>query len=122
MPGYVLIHNKSRLGVNSIRAVYCDHFSCKLRGLMFRRELQPNEGLLLVQGKNSRLDASIHMLFMWMDLAVIWIDTSLNVVDAKLARRWRPAYFPAKPARYVLELPVENLKCFNIGDVVVFER
>lgn len=122
MPGYVHIHNESRLGVNAIRAVYCDHFSCKLRGLMFNRELRPNEGLLLVQGKDSRLDASIHMLFMWIDLAVIWIDSSLHVVDVKLARRWRLAYFPARPAQYVLELPVENLNCFDIGDSVVFER
>ena len=122
MLGQIIIRNTSRLGVDAIRAIYCDSFTCKLRGLMFQRGLPEDKGLLLVQPKDSRLDASIHMLFMWMDLAVIWIDSSLHVVDAKLARPWRLAYFPARPARYVLETRAENLDHFGIGDLLVFEK
>ncbi len=89
---------------------------------MFRRELAPDEGLLLVQTKDSRMDSSIHMLFMQMDLAVIWIDSSLRVVDTELARRWRLAYFPTKPAQYVLEIPPALLDRFEVGDLLAFER
>jgi uncharacterized membrane protein (UPF0127 family) len=71
---------------------------------MFRRDLGLDEGILLVQGRDSRLDSSIHMFFVPFDLAVFWIDSSLNVVDRVLARSWRPAYFPRQPARYILEV------------------
>ena len=89
---------------------------------MFRRSLPENWGLLLVQSRDSRLDSSIHMLAMWIDLAAIWITDSGEVVDVRLARRWRPAYFPRRPARYVLEMAVSHLEDFHIGDKVRFEE
>jgi len=122
MPEQVTIRNTSRLGVEAIRAIYCDSYLCKLRGLMFRRELASEKGLLLVQTKDSRMDSSIHMLFMRIDLTVIWIDSTLRVVDTKLARRWRLAYFPARPARYVLEISATHIDSFQLGDLLVFER
>ncbi len=121
MPRQVLITNTSQPHRRSIRARYCALFGCQLRGLMFCRHLPSDEGLLLVQRRDSRLDASIHMLFMWIDLAVAWIDSSGKVVDTRLARRWRLAYLPARPACYVLEMAVENLQYFNVGDQVSFE-
>lgn len=87
---------------------------------MFRRFLERDEGLLLVQKRDSRLDAGIHMLFMRIDLAVIWIDSAGQVVDVHLAQRWHPAYLPVKPARFILETSVENLDVFRIGDYVQF--
>ncbi len=89
---------------------------------MFTKSLPTQRGLLLVQKGDSRLDASIHMMFMWMDLAVIWINSELKVVDTVLARRWKLAYLPKQPAKYVLEAPVTCLPDFNIGDQVKFEE
>jgi len=89
---------------------------------MFRRHVPAGEGLLLVQSHDSRLDSSIHMLFMLIDLAVVWINSTGKVVDTRLARRWRPAYRPSEPARYVLEMPVNHLQDFNIGDQVSIEE
>lgn len=89
---------------------------------MFTKSLPENFGVLLVQGSDSRVNASIHMMFMWMDLAVIWIDSEHEVVDRVLARRWMPAYLPKKVAKYVLETEVSNLKDFEIGDKVRFEE
>ena len=70
---------------------------------MFTKSLPENYGLLLVQNSDSRLNSSIHMMFMWMDLAVIWINSDYSVVDLVLARRWKMAYLPKKAAKYVLE-------------------
>ena len=89
---------------------------------MFTTSLAENNGLLLVQGSESRINASIHMMFMWIDLAIVWIDGEYSVVDKVLARRWRPAYLPKKAAKYVLETGVSNMNDFNIGDQVVFEE
>jgi uncharacterized membrane protein (UPF0127 family) len=116
------ITNLSRPLAQIIQARYCDSFFCRLRGLTFRRNLPDRTGLLLVESRDNRLDASIHMLFMWMDLAVVWIDSSLHVVDVKLARRWRLAYLPQAPARYVLELPVDCQSEFAVGDILKFEN
>jgi uncharacterized membrane protein (UPF0127 family) len=116
------ITNLSRPITQTIRARYCDSFCCRLRGLTFRRSLPKRTGVLLVQSRDSRLDASIHMLFMWMDLAVVWIDSSFRVVDVRLARRWKLAYLPQRPARYILELPVDCQTDFEIGDLLKFEN
>ena len=56
-----------------------------------------------------------------MDLAVVWVDETYRVVDVQLARRWRPAYTPQKPARYILELAPQWLQAFQIGDHLQFE-
>ncbi len=80
------LENKSQPLPAPLQAVYCDSFLCRLRGLMFRSDLPHNEGLLLVEARDSRLDTSIHMLFVYMDLAVIWINSEFTVVDTVLAR------------------------------------
>jgi uncharacterized membrane protein (UPF0127 family) len=100
----ILIKNLSRPNPAPARVSFCDSFACRLRGLMFRRQLASNEGLLLVQPRDSRLDSSIHMFFVPFDLAVFWIDSTMTVVDRVLARSWRPAYFSRLPARYILEI------------------
>ncbi len=115
------IRNLSRPDAPPIRARYCASFACQLRGLMFRRSLSPQEGLLLVQRRPSRLDAAIHMLGMAFDLAVVWIDARQRVVDVRQALRWRPFYFPRRPALYVLETGVQHLNHFSPGDQLSIE-
>lgn len=105
-----------------LRAQYCATFFSRLKGLMGRGPLPENTGILLDEKRDSRMDAAIHMLFMRIDLAVVWINSAGEVVDVCLARRWRPAYLPARPARYILETGVERLDDFHIGDKVRFEQ
>ena len=88
---------------------------------MFRSHLAPDEGLLLVQGRSSRIDSSIHMLFVFTDLAVIWLNPDGVVVDTTLARAWWPAYFPKAPAKYILEISPERFGEFKVGDKIEFE-
>jgi uncharacterized protein len=118
----VLISNPNSPQVQLIKAKYCSSFLCQLRGLTFRKQLPVDQGLLLVQKQDSRLNAAIHMMFVWIDLSVIWINSEFKVVDVILARRWRLAYVPRRPARYVLELAASRLSDFNIGDQVQIEE
>lgn len=89
---------------------------------MFRRSLKSDEGLLLVQKRENRGESAIHMLFMFIDLAVVWINAAHQVVDVKVARRWRLMYAPQSAAKYVLELPVERFDEFQIGDQLQFNE
>jgi uncharacterized membrane protein (UPF0127 family) len=88
---------------------------------MFQKSLAEHEGLLMVQPRADRVDAAIHMFFMNFDIAVIWADEQLRVVDVQLARRWRPVYAPAKAAKYVLETHPSRLKDYQDGDQLVID-
>lgn len=88
---------------------------------MFAKEIHLNSGILLSSKNESRLDSAIHMLFMNFDLAVIWLDKNLTVVDLCLAKKWRSFYFPAKPAMYVLETHPAHLKNFRLGDQLMLQ-
>jgi uncharacterized membrane protein (UPF0127 family) len=116
----ILIQNANKPLTTPLQAGYCDRFLCRLRGLMFRKRLALSRGLLLVQPRESRLDSAIHMLFVFMDLAVIWINSENVVVDTVLARAWRPAYAPRLAARYILEIHPDRLNDFQIGDHIDF--
>lgn len=85
---------------------------------MFRTRLDPDGGLLLVEQRDSRLDTSIHMLFVNFDLAVFWINSNMMVADKIIAKSWRPAYFPKAKAKYTLELHTNRWNDYEIGDEV----
>jgi uncharacterized membrane protein (UPF0127 family) len=120
MPKTIAIENKNRMLEGDLRIKYCDTFLTQLRGLTFRARLARDEGLILAGKRDSRLDSSIHMLFVSFDLAVIWINSAMQVVDKILAKSWRPAYFSKQPAKYVLEIHPERWGDFEIGDGVEF--
>jgi uncharacterized membrane protein (UPF0127 family) len=89
---------------------------------MFRRSLADDEGLLLVGGRESRSESAIHMLFVFFPIAAIWLDGGGEIVDAQLARPWRPLYVPRRPARDVLEGSPALLARVQIGDRIRFEE
>jgi uncharacterized membrane protein (UPF0127 family) len=121
MPKTITVQNKDRMSAEPLRVRYCDTFLTQLRGLTFRSRLPHEEGLLLAGKRDSRLDSSIHMLFVSFDLSVIWINSAMQVVDKVLAKSWRPAYFSKVPAKYVLEIHPGRWRDFEIGDKVEFK-
>ena len=120
MSSIILIQNLDKKIKAPPQVTFCDSFICRLRGLMFRSELHEDEGLLLVIERDSRIDSSIHMLFVPFDLAVFWINSGMEVVDKRIARSWQPAYFPAKAARYILEIHPARIDDFKVGQKVEF--
>jgi len=104
-----------------IKAKYCDTFFSQFEGLMFQKRIGEHEGILLVNGHESRLESSIHMFFMNFNIAVIWLDANFKVVDTCLAKPWRPYYSSSQPARYVLETYPDRLNDFKIGDKVTIK-
>ena len=120
MPRFITITNLSRQLEQPARVGYGDSFLVRLRGLMFRSRLDPNEGLLLVEKRDSRLDTSIHMFFVPFDLAVFWINSDKTIVDKVIAKSWKPAYFPKADAKYTLEIHPDRWGDYEIGDKVEF--
>jgi uncharacterized membrane protein (UPF0127 family) len=118
----IQLTNQTNPLVRPLEADYCDAFICRLRGLMFTDPIDPWHGLLMVQPTQDRVNAAIHMFFMNYDIGVIWLNRDLAVVDSRYAKRWRPAYSPAHPAKYVLETHPDRIADFHIGDRLVIER
>ena len=117
----ISIENLNRTVTSGLRVKYCDTFLTQLRGFTFRSELMKDDGLVLVGKRDSRIDSSIHMFFVSFDLAVIWINSEMQVVDRIVAKSWKPAYFSKCPAKYVLEVHPERWDEFQVGDKVKFK-
>lgn len=114
------IQNETHPLYEPLNLTYCDSFFERLKGLMFRKKLSKNDGIILAEDSESRLNSAIHMFFMNFDIATIWVNTKYIVVDVKLAHKWRPYYSPARPARFTIETRVEYLPLFKIGDQLAF--
>lgn len=102
-----------------IQIKFCESFTSRLKGLMFSKKIPLDQGIILVENKESKVNTSIHMMFMNFNLAVLWLDKELVVVDKVLAKRWVPIYMPKFRAKYVVELHSNQFSNFSIGDQLV---
>jgi uncharacterized membrane protein (UPF0127 family) len=116
----IRVINKTSPLRKELKVKLCDRFLCRLAGLMFRRPLDEEEGIVFVNKRENRVDSAVHMLFMRMDLTIVWLDSKLNVVDKAMAKKWGMSFFPKQPASYVLELSTARFSEFHIGDVIEF--
>ncbi len=89
-----------------IKLEIADSIFKKTMGLMFRKHMPENNGMLFVSNKNSH--HTIWMLNMNFPIDIIWLNKSLEVVDIfenaqpnKLNFR---IYRPKMKSRYVLEV------------------
>jgi uncharacterized membrane protein (UPF0127 family) len=101
-------------------ARWCSSYLCKLRGLQFRRRLQPGEALVLVEKRDSVASSSIHMFFVFFPIAAVWVNREGKITHKALALPWRPFYASPEPARYVIEAGPELLDCVSVGEYLDF--
>jgi uncharacterized membrane protein (UPF0127 family) len=116
----VEIVNSTNPFEGQIRAGYCASFFCRLKGLMFRRSIPENWGLLLVQNSDSIVNSAIHMVAVPFDLGIVWVNDAGVVVDTVVAKRWVGMKSPKAPARYTLEVQPSHLSKFQPGDKLEF--
>ncbi|MCC7118919.1 MAG: DUF192 domain-containing protein [Anaerolineales bacterium] len=122
MPQKIIIKNLTTPLHSPALVGHANSFASKLRGLMFRSHLDLNDGLLLAETQDSRLNTAIHMFFVPFDLAVFWINSDLTVVDKVIAKAWKPFYISAAPAKYTLEIHPNRFTDYAIGDKVEIEH
>jgi uncharacterized membrane protein (UPF0127 family) len=100
--------------------VRCDTFWKRGRGLMFRRSLPEDQVYLFVEGRESVAQTTIHMLFVFFPIGVVWLDRDKRVVDLTLARPFRPYYAPQSPAQFFVEGPPSLVERVRVGDQMEF--
>jgi uncharacterized membrane protein (UPF0127 family) len=85
-------------------------------GLMFRRQIDPDEAMVFCLPGSGIREAGVHMLFVPFPLALVWLDGGCRVVDRVLARPWQVGYRPTAPSRYFVEAHSSRLDLVQEGD------
>lgn len=116
------IRNSDTNEVVLARAKWCASYWCHFKGLQLVTNLPEDQGLLFVTDSESKVGTAIHMFFMFMSIAVVWLDKDGVVVDKKFAKPWRPAYAPQSPAMYYIEANPSLLDRVEIGDKLTFDE
>ena len=94
-----------------------------MKGLMFTSPLEQGEGLLLVREKESIAQTTIHMLFVFYPIDVLWLDAKKKVVDKREnVKPFTLFILPRKAAQYILEFPQGAGKNIKIGDGLEFKE
>ena len=94
-----------------------DTFFSRLRGLMFRKPLGKNEGIILKFDSEQRID--LHMLFVFFPIDMIWIRDGKIVKIERNARQFKP-FIKGEIADAVLEVPVGTAIDLRIGEKLIF--
>lgn len=109
----MLVYHKNKL-IAKVKP--CKSFFSKAFGLMFT--IKP-KNLFLIFKKESILQTSIHMLFVFYPIDVLWLDSNYRIVDKKEnIQPFSINHRPKKPAKFVLELKKNSIKELNIGDIL----
>lgn len=105
------------------QVVHCDTLWKRGWGLMFRRSraVAGDRVFLFVEQRESVVQTTITMLFVFFPIAVVWLDGERRVVDKVLARPFRLQYAPQRAAQYYIEGKPSLLERVNTGDQLQFE-
>jgi len=107
-----------------VKAEVADTPEAQRRGLMFRKDLPEDKGMLFIFGQDAQY--AFWMKNMTFPLDIIWADASKRIVyiypDALPCKDVCKGITPVLPARFVLELKASSCKRHNIkvGDYLVF--
>jgi hypothetical protein len=90
-------------GMHLIRAEVAADMSTRSRGLMFRKSLAPNAGMVFIFD-----EASLHCMWMkntLIPLSVAFLDDSGTIINIEnMAPQTEDTHCAARPARYALEM------------------
>ncbi len=88
----------------------------KMKGLMFEDPKRFDYALIFVLPRESVVNASIHMLFVFFPIDVVYLSRERKVVDiVKNLQPFALGYAPKKPAKFFVELPAGKAKGIKIG-------
>ncbi|MCX6800785.1 MAG: DUF192 domain-containing protein [Candidatus Diapherotrites archaeon] len=90
----------------------------RTKGLMFEETRKFNYALVLEMPKEARIESSIHMIFVFFPIDVLFLNKEKEVVDKATVQPFSPNYTPKKPSKYVVELPAGRAKGIRFGSKI----
>ena len=82
-------------------------------GLMFFPRKKFNFGLIFEREIESIVGSSIHMMFVFYPINILFLNSKKEIVDIKLNLKPFRFYSPKKKSKYIIEFPIE-LDLFNL--------
>lgn len=92
-----------------------DTFKTRLVGLLDRKSIEPDEGLLLLRC------TSIHCFFMKFTIDVVYLSREMEVLYIETVKPWKIGKM-VKNCVHVLELQEGAAKNISVGDIIVFSE
>lgn len=99
----------------SCNIALADSFKAKLIGLLNKKSLNKNEGLLLLNC------SSIHCFFMKFTIDAVYLSKDMKVLHKETVKPWKTGKFVIRSS-HVLELPEGMAKDIEIGDYIILEE
>ena len=90
----------------------------RMKGLMFEDKKNFNYALAMEMQGEGTITSSIHMVFVFFPIDVLFLNKEKKVVDKVTLEPFVPNYTPKKPAKYVVELPKGKAKKVKIGNTI----
>ncbi len=89
----------------------------KLKGLMFEGGEKFDYALVFVLKRESIINATIHMMFVFFPIDVVYLNRDKKVVDVvKNLKPFISSGAPKKPSKYFIELPAGKSDGIKVGD------
>lgn len=95
----------------------------RMKGLMFESEKNFDYALVFKMPSESRMGSSIHMMFVFFPIDVLFLDSKGKIVDAVQGLRpWALNCTPKKPAKFIVEMPEGSVKSKRLktGERILF--
>ncbi len=90
----------------------------KMKGLMFEDKKKFNYALIFEAPKESKIGCSVHMIFVFFPIDIIFLNKEKKVVDKITLQPFTPNYTPKKPAKYFIEMPQGKAEKIKIGNKI----
>lgn len=115
-----MIINRSKEKVLAHDLRVCRSVFGKAQGLMFSKKIK-DFGLVFEFGSERK--RSLHNLFVFFPIDVLFLNENMEVVEIK--RDFKPFtfYFPKQKSKYIIELPAGTIPRTNseMGDIINFK-
>lgn len=92
------------------------------RGLMFERTENFDYALIFELPAETRLGASVHMMFVFFPIDIIFLNAQKKVVDKAKLQPWALNCTPKAPAKYFVEMPYGYADKIGLGDRLGWEE
>ena len=91
------------------------------KGLMFRKRISDDYALVFVLAKPRMI--SIHMLFVWFPIDVLFLDENKRIVKTAHLRSWTGLASSSEKIKYIIEIPEGSIpkNGLVVGEGLIFD-